>query len=223
MWLYEELTEVEGYLLCPDCIQSNTIICRSCGTRAINNRPLVPKRIIEGLCETCEMRIHYERATVKLVSEVMDSKSSSINLPYRQLKNESHYEIINRLAKCRKPYASAILIEFSMTTLVMVHEKQIDFVEKYLRRNYLESYSMTEFKTKRPYQWEKFDKESGSKCFTIHEKNTFHLWDNPLQIRAVTDRVSDYRKEWRFGVLEYEGNNFGDHEMFYIIGSIHNI
>lgn len=116
------------------------------------------------------MRIHYERATVKLVSEVMDSKSSSINLPYRQLKNESHYEIINRLAKCRKPYASAILIEFSMTTLVMVHEKQIDFVEKYLRRNYLESYSMTEFKTKRPYQWEKFDKESGSKCFTIHEK-----------------------------------------------------
>ena len=110
-----------------------------------------------------------------------------------------------------------------MTTLVMVHEKQIDFVEKYLRRNYLESYSMTEFKTKGPYQWEKFDKESGSKCFTIHEKNTFHLWDNPLQIRAVTDRVSDYRKEWRFGVLEYEGNNFGDHEMFYIIGSIHNI
>jgi len=46
------------------------------------------------------------------------------------------------------------------------------------------------------------------------------LWETPYILEAQTDYDKDYRKEWKNGYLEYEGNEYGDTSEFYIIGCL---
>ena len=47
-----------------------------------------------------------------------------------------------------------------------------------------------------------------------------HLFEERLQLNAMTEYDRDYRKEWSGGELVYEGNNYGDTSAFYVLGII---
>lgn len=46
------------------------------------------------------------------------------------------------------------------------------------------------------------------------------LYENPVMLCGQTEHDKDYRKEWYFGSLEYEGNNYGDTSKFYFVGEV---
>lgn len=46
------------------------------------------------------------------------------------------------------------------------------------------------------------------------------LFIRPIVLNAQTYDDMDYRKEWQNGELVYEGNNYGDTTLFYIVGVI---
>ena len=41
-----------------------------------------------------------------------------------------------------------------------------------------------------------------------------------MRLYAQTEYDRDYRKEWINGVLEYEGNEYGDTSTFYFVGQL---
>ena len=63
------------------------------------------------------------------------------------------------------------------------------------------------------------DERGGRK---IHwDKDTWlNVWAIPLHVRAVTNGDKDFRKEYEWGELVYEGNQYGDTSDFYIIGTL---
>lgn len=46
------------------------------------------------------------------------------------------------------------------------------------------------------------------------------IYDQPVILEGQTYDDMDFRKEWHFGYLEYEGNNYGDTSTFYFVGEI---
>ena len=85
------------------------------------------------------------------------------------------------------------------------------------KSNYM---TYTEFKRNRPWYWEKMDEERGFHKIPLEEDGqVLNLWRKPFLLGATTDYDKDFRKIWRNGDLEYEGNNYGDVSDFYIIGT----
>ena len=46
------------------------------------------------------------------------------------------------------------------------------------------------------------------------------LYEKPVMLCCQTEYDKDYRKEWYYGSLEYEGNNYGDTSKFYFVGEV---
>jgi len=69
------------------------------------------------------------------------------------------------------------------------------------------------------YWYDLCDNEVYSLISLSNGKN-LKLWETPYILEAQTDYDKDYRKEWKNGYLEYEGNEYGDTSEFYIIGCL---
>lgn len=78
-------------------------------------------------------------------------------------------------------------------------------------------YTMTEFKKKKPFALYSLCESRERNTISVGD-TTYFLWNHPLKIRAVTDFDKDFRKIYRNGILDYEGNQYGDTSDFYIIG-----
>ena len=83
--------------------------------------------------------------------------------------------------------------------------------------------TFTELKKQPPWFWQSIEKGRVGKYLQLDETMTLQLWERPYNLYAVTEYDKDFRKEWRVGFLEYEGNNYGDTSDFYIIGSVRRI
>ena len=55
---------------------------------------------------------------------------------------------------------------------------------------------------------------------TLSNGKVMHLFEKPYILNAATKYDKDFRKEWRNGILDYEGNQYGDTSRFYIVGCI---
>lgn len=80
--------------------------------------------------------------------------------------------------------------------------------------------TFTEFKKNKVSFWQDMDDVRGVCELPLDNGRALRLWNRPFFLKAVTDFDKDFRKEWRNGDLEYEGNNYGDTSEFYIIGSV---
>lgn len=84
----------------------------------------------------------------------------------------------------------------------------------------LNSYTATEFK-----QVGRIDKnfikigKRQRKCKLKNGKSMV-IYDQPIMLFGQTYDDMDYRKEWHYGLLEYEGNNYGDTSTFYFAGEV---
>lgn len=84
------------------------------------------------------------------------------------------------------------------------------------------SCTMTEFTKSNIFIWDKVNTERSKERIELTNGEVLCLWDNPYNLRAMTVSDMDYRKEYVYGELKYEGNNYGDTSDFLIVGSIAN-
>lgn len=81
--------------------------------------------------------------------------------------------------------------------------------------------TMTEYKKSIDnYYVGQIKEEDAVKKYEWPTGETFLLQRFPSVLRAATDSDKDFRKEYRNGMLMYEGNNYGDTSNFYIIGTL---
>lgn len=80
--------------------------------------------------------------------------------------------------------------------------------------------TFTEFKKNKVSFWQDVDDVRKACRLPLDQNSVLCLWNRPYILKAATEFDKDFRKEWRNGVMVYEGNNFGDTTNFYIIGSV---
>ena len=110
------------------------------------------------------------------------------------------------------------------STKWIIVSSQSDLFNPYIYDEIHLELTMTEFKRKKDYSFIFELKQLDNDNLLEIDKENFvlRLWKAPVLIRAQTYDDMDFRKEWNWGDLVYEGNNFGDTSNFYIIGSICN-
>ena len=219
---------IEERIICPECKNDNTLKCDVCGGLAIKERRS-PKRIIDGLCEDCETKqLYYNHISdLKLESAVIHS------IGFAQVKIMKTTNLMSRLHPYHKtsqksdddsPF-DALLID-----MWQIYRRRILSYGFYLVIVYgipsrcyslsKDSCTMTELTKSRVSLWDSINKERSKESITWSDGRVFNLWDCPYNLRAMTNYDMDYRKEFVYGELRYEGNNYGDTSDFYIIGSI---
>jgi hypothetical protein len=82
------------------------------------------------------------------------------------------------------------------------------------------SWTMTELKQSYGYTFRYMDEERGGRRIHWNDDTWLNVWAIPLHIRAVTNGDKDFRKEYEWGELVYEGNQYGDTSDFYVIGTL---
>ena len=112
--------------------------------------------------------------------------------------------------------------------LVVVYEIDRSLVQELENEFYAQSKGPSEpnritfsnFKKSKMGKWLSVDDERKQDCIPLGGNQILNVWKRPFILEASTDYDKDFRKEWRNGELEYEGNNYGDTSDFFIIGSV---
>ncbi len=121
---------------------------------------------------------------------------------------------INLASKIGKRYYKAgqlVMVYFPWDVRNLYH-KYSDFAGR--------SFIFSNFKKSGIYYWLKKCEDEPCSKILLSNGSTLKLWDIPFIIEAATNYDKDFRKEWKDGYLEYEGNEYGDTSTFYIIGCI---
>ena len=220
--------DVENRLICLECKETNTIICSICGQMAIKDRR---NRKIEDLCDDCEIKQLYR----KHIDELKLGDTVSYSVSFGQIKISKTVHLMSRLRHSYgdnptdvndSPFDS-LLISMWQWYRRMVLNYGFALVVIYglpSRLHYLAkgSCTMTEFTKSHISEWDKINNERCKERIELTNGEVFYLWDNPYNLRAVTASDTDFRKEYVYGELRYEGNNYGDTSDFFIIGSVAN-
>lgn len=206
---------VEDLNICDYCYKNNTIVCSSCGKQAINQR-LSPKREIEGLCSDCETFELYRQYVFRTIENIKHPYS----IPFSILKETPTTPIMTEV---RRGKSDSLFISFAGYSYEGLYHNSLVIVYGLPLRHPTISgeRTMTELKKTSSFFWNKIGEQASSgQRIKYSDGRTFTLWRHPYWIRAVTDDDKDFRKEYRFGELEYEGNNYGDTSSFYIVGTL---
>lgn len=84
----------------------------------------------------------------------------------------------------------------------------------------LSSYTATEFKQSGRIDKKFLKIEKRQRKCRLKSGQSIMIYDQPIILFGQTYDDMDYRKEWHYGLLEYEGNNYGDTSTFYFVGEI---
>ena len=142
-------------------------------------------------------------------------------------KNGSHSDDINKLAGYTYPKIDALCLitsdyyPFDPCALVIVYEGSEIAKQEHFSEQWHDEISMTDYKKSRTQTLLIEDYEQTSMIIDCGTTYNFHLWKSPRRIKSVTDRCKNFGDIWVNGTLIHEGNKYGDHEHFYVIGSIH--
>ena len=218
----DELTDVEDYYsYCPACLPKKAKACSECGKLYLVNS----NSDNANLCRECDRkkgyldimsRINFASLKVEKIHAYTLENSRTVSLMTRLHTTKKAAEEAEKYGSKRE-YSDALLIDVSDSSLVVVYG--YPFPTDKIPSPYA-SATMTEFKKgSKAYQlaWKKHELLA---ILPWSEDNIFELWKSPFELRAQTDYDTDYRKEWRWGDLVYEGNNYGDTSNFWIIGTL---
>ena len=165
----------------------------------------------------------------KIVEDFQKPFGKSSILWYRlgSFRKFEHQSDMNKLAGTREPHIDALCLIIPNdyihdgTALVVVYENSILADAKYYPDGWQDEVSMTKLKNTKYIWLYKEDREQTGTIIDCGEKYKFHLWKSPRKIGAVTDRCKYFGDIWKNGSCIHRGNRYGDHEHFYVIGSIH--
>ena len=100
---------------------------------------------------------------------------------------------------------------------VLVSEDQLDAL---INPSIARSYTATEFKRIGLIESKSLMSDSEDMIVELNNGQKVCLYTKPVRLYAQTEYDRDYRKEWINGVLEYEGNEYGDTSTFYFVGQL---
>lgn len=220
-YLPESIIAVDGYHICHGCAEGNVVSCAECGKTELKAGPCSPKDREKGLCQECSIRVRYREWGAAMGAYIVSNGSAKLKIPFSYFKRVELLTIMNRLSGCKEPHIDFMLISLKNCDLVIVYENSLpEEIKKYISNSRKGNRTMTEFKRSREYTWCEVERERTASALEIDQTSGFYLWKHPYCLRAQTDRVKNYRKEWHGEYLEYEGNEYGDTENFYIVGSL---
>jgi len=206
-----DLLLYKGKYLCKNCKDNRIKQCPNCG------REFGQKRINSKYCEACRFQIIHK----KNLRNIEFDQIRYLEFGFAHLLDSSTRKLMSRLNNTCEDDPFDILFvpyyEGQFPQLVIVHESSNLFDKKSLSK-VIDSCTMTEFKKGTLFfdlihnEYPIFAKIKWNKKLNIH------FWKFPLHLRAQTYGDMDYRKEYCYGDLVYEGNNYGDTSDFYIIG-----
>lgn len=141
---------------------------------------------------------------------------------------EDPYDVL--VATFRTKLSNCIWLHISLVILYDIPRAIIQELDKEYYSNWksvehgkINNIVFHRFKKSRISEWNAIDKERRSETIQYGDEYNLHLWNRPFVLEASTMYDKDFRKIWRNGELEYEGNNYGDTSDFYIIGSLEKI
>lgn len=138
-----------------------------------------------------------------------------------QLKKIKTTPLMSRLNyTCSKEsqYIDSLIINMGGACIVVIHGLPYEYSSIADQGG---SWTMTELKSSY-INFKYMDEERGERKVHWDENTWLNVWAVPLHIRAVTDGDKDFRKEYEWGELVYEGNQYGDTSDFYVIGTLVN-
>lgn len=100
---------------------------------------------------------------------------------------------------------------------VLVSEDQLNAI---INPSVARSYTATEFKRIGHIASKSLMSNSEDMIVELNNGQKVCLYTKPVRLYAQTEYDRDYRKEWINGVLEYEGNEYGDTSTFYFVGQL---
>lgn len=100
---------------------------------------------------------------------------------------------------------------------VLVSEDQLNAI---IYPSVARSYTATEFKRIGHVASKSLMSNSEDMIVELNNGQKVCLYTKPVRLYAQTEYDRDYRKEWINGVLEYEGNEYGDTSTFYFVGQL---
>lgn len=209
------------YKVCPDCYENEYYKCIECGALVYDYQST------DGLCLRCSSAQKYRQE----VQKFLEGDPAIISYTYFQIKNMRSEPLMTDLRTGARYRSRTEKIPFDIL--------QVTVTEYYPPRKYWITYekncqhaetaaifdcTMTEFKKDRTLisRVNRQKENSIISRFELDNRGVFQLYKYPIRLRAITALDKDYRKEWKNGVLVYEGNNYGDTSDFYVIGEIAN-
>ena len=145
---------------------------------------------------------------------LMDVPTRDLMTELRRTRRDEEW---NKHDKDYKVY-EMLLIKVCRQSLVVISEDDVDIYPIAEMPKPYAGCTMTKFK-KEEIAYRLLNQEhSLLGKIRVLKKYELSLWEQPFQLLAQTYFDMDYRKEWSFGELVYEGNNYGDTSRFYIIG-----
>ena len=124
---------------------------------------------------------------------------------------------LNHTANDESQNIDSLIICTGMVSLVVIYDlpyKYASIAEE------CGSWTMTELKRSSGFSFSCMNDDRCKRKMHWDNDTWLNVWAIPLQIRAVTNGDKDYRKEYMWGDLVYEGNQYGDTSNFYIIGTL---
>ena len=124
---------------------------------------------------------------------------------------------LNHTCSNELQYIDTLIINKGEVYLVIIHKLPYEFSSI---ADQVGSWTMTELKNSYSYTFKHMNDERGGRKIHWDENTWLNVWAIPLHVRAVTNGDKDFRKEYEWGELVYEGNQYGDTSDFYIIGTL---
>lgn len=208
----ENIQQVHGYDLCPDCIKNQVFTCADCGDETVGRG-----ETYLDLCHECETEKMYRDYVSTL--DIISPECETIFFP--TIKRIQTRPLMSRL---RHSYGDAPDDESKKPIDVLFLD---NFTEEYVviynlpdRFRNLPKYGCTFTKLKEKglsfLRHGKTCKEFTT--ITLSPSYTFHIWERPYCLHAQTISDMNYGDRWEGRDLVWEGNKYGDTTKFFIIG-----
>ena len=142
---------------------------------------------------------------------------SICGLKLRKIKTTPLMSRLNHTCIKESEHIDFLVINMGDIYMVAIHNLPYEYSTI---SNQGRSWTMTEFKQLPSFVLEQTNAERACKKIHWDEKTWLNVWSIPVHLKAVTNGDKDFRKEYEWGELVYEGNQYGDTSDFYIIGTL---
>lgn len=221
-YLEEDLIEIDGELVCEECLKRHRVICSKCGKETLDTVDSEKR----WFCSDCIDETHRVADCEKrkqFVKSLFETEKEIYRVDFYKFKNMRTMVLMSRLNssyginpvdKNHKPI-DVLLIRIRDDWLIISQCKGL-YVNLYCKGDR----TVTSFKKTYSSYWIDENRSRTTEVIQLSNGSSISFWDSPYRLRAHTASDEDYRKIWRDGVLEYEGNNYGDTSDFYILGTV---
>ncbi len=202
--------------MCRECAKKNNRTCTRCGEPFI----VFPSRESTDLCDGCLEKKKHGELILEYKGYTSKKFSSECFIKYMNWTDYKNTKSVPLMTELRKKNG-ILLIKLDMNYdhsghyMIVVYDLPVR-----VRSMWNGRFTASSLKSANIFELIGIAKDMQNdiiQSLTL-EGNCAEIWGSPIRLDAVTTYDMDYRKEWRGGYLDYQGNEYGDTTDFYIIG-----